>query len=122
MPYGNRKAVKKTVRWTVFRPWEIPSFREGSRYGWETGTIMQIAFETPPIWVVSFLPYGNRKAVKKTVRWTVFRPWEIPSFREGSRYGWETGRIMQMAFETPPIWVVSFLPYGNRKRGLAAKE
>ena len=26
----------------------------------------------------SFLPYGNRKAAKKTVRWTVFRPWEIP--------------------------------------------
>ena len=23
-PYGNRKAVKKTVRWTVFRPREIP--------------------------------------------------------------------------------------------------
>ena len=24
MPYGNRKAVKKSVRWTLFRPWEIP--------------------------------------------------------------------------------------------------
>ena len=26
----------------------------------------------------SFLPYGNRKAVKKTCRWHIFRPREIP--------------------------------------------
>jgi len=34
--------------------------------------------EHHPFGWCSFLPYGNRKAVKKTVQWTVFRPWEIP--------------------------------------------
>jgi hypothetical protein len=38
--------------------------------------------KTPPNRVVSFLPYGNRKAVKKSVRWTLFRPWEIPFFSD----------------------------------------
>ena len=28
--------------------------------------------------VFFFCPYGNRKAVKKTCRWHVFRPWERP--------------------------------------------
>ena len=31
--YGTRKAVKKTVRWTVFRPWESPLVFRRIRYG-----------------------------------------------------------------------------------------
>jgi len=37
------------------------------------------------IWV--FVGDGIRKAVKKTVRWTVFRPWENPLTCESIRYG-----------------------------------
>ena len=76
LPYGNRKAVKKTVRGTVFRPWEIPvAFRcipLGCR--WKPDNVSK----TGESGCLLFLPYGNRKAVKKTVRGTVFRPWEIP--------------------------------------------
>ena len=32
---GNRKAVKKTCRWHVFRPWEIPFVSERSQQGCE---------------------------------------------------------------------------------------
>ena len=39
--------------------------------------------------VLFYLPYGNRKAVKKTVRWTVFRPWEIPFIEDtAAEPGW----------------------------------
>ena len=42
---------------------------------------------------VFFLLYGNRKAVKKTCRWHVFRPWEIP-FVSGC--GWYNHRRTQI--------------------------
>ena len=40
--------------------------------------------KTTPNGVVLFLPYGNRKAVKKTCRGHVFRPWEIPFGYDGN--------------------------------------
>jgi len=55
----------------------------------DLGTQPTVAVDTHAFWVTMkmssslwlglfFMPYGNRKAVKKTCRWHVFRPWEIP--------------------------------------------
>ena len=52
---GNRKPVKKTVRWTVFRAWEFLLVYAGTVVGTKLD--------------------GNRKGVKKTPRWGVFRAW-----------------------------------------------
>jgi len=61
---------------------------------------------------VSFLPYGNRKAVKKTCRGHVFRPWEIPSFRECSRYGCKTETIYGSPKRHTPLGVCLFCHTG----------
>ena len=43
---------------------------------------------TGTLWVpVIFMDNGIRKAVKKTCRWHVFRPWENPSKTDGTPYG-----------------------------------
>ena len=67
---GTRKAVKKTVRWTVFRPWESPSDSGCIRK--DVDWIRADQTNTRP--GIGFLDaHGIRKAVKKTVRWGAIR-------------------------------------------------
>ena len=71
---GTRKAVKKTCRWHVFRPWESPS---------GFGRIPEGCGQNQTTYPFGYLDFlcegGTRKADQKTVRWTVFPPWESPS-------------------------------------------
>ena len=105
---GIRKAVKKSVRWTLFRPWENLWKTDGTPQG-VLAVFHLLAYPTIGLCIVStyhtftrnknqgFLPWsfvfwksvdnGIRKAVKKTVRWTVFRPWENPWKADGAPQG-----------------------------------
>jgi len=80
---GGSSAAVKTVRWTVFSPWESPLFSERTPLGvWAEKS--HPAHDAPfqgAYFLWNPVDNGTRKAVKKTCRWHVFRPWESPVCR-----------------------------------------
>ena len=91
----------KSVRWTLFSPWESPSKSRCIRYGCRLilnlseneKVLVRRTFPKSPIRtlapniskshsgfgdIFAYARDGTRKAVKKTCQWHVFRPWENP--------------------------------------------
>ena len=58
-------------------PWQCHDFIKTNRASSQTGRLF----------LFSLGCNGTRKAVKKTVRWTVFRPWESPLLCRCIRFG-----------------------------------
>jgi len=80
----------KTVRWTVFRPWESPTVSERIPEGCEMklkymGSSRRRGYPNgvSSFWYLWWTRKAGLTAGKvKTVRWTVFRPWESPAVSE----------------------------------------